>query len=27
MVLLDSTLPKDSNGISFVIFGPTEQEI
>jgi hypothetical protein len=27
IVLLDSTLPKDSNGISFVIFGPTERKL
>jgi hypothetical protein len=27
MVLLDSILPKDSNGITFAIFGPTDQKI
>jgi hypothetical protein len=27
MVLLDSRLPKDSNGISFAIFGPRDQKI
>jgi hypothetical protein len=27
MVQLDSRFPKDSNGISFVIFGPTEHFI
>jgi hypothetical protein len=27
MVLMDSRLPKDSNGILFAIFGPIDQKI